>query len=97
MALTSDEKNLLQLALCERQFNGLAVGENGMAMRGNITPDVLKYVASLTDEDIRVQLRQFQANKVVQIQAQLTREQAASTASQTALTSIQAIQIAPTS
>lgn len=93
MSLTTDEKKLLKSAICDGQFNGLAVSENGMAMRGNITPDVLNYVAGLADEDIRVQLRQYQANKVAQATAQLTREQAQATATQTGLAALQAIQI----
>lgn len=93
MALTTDEKKLLQQALCEGQFNGLAVDQKGMAVMGNITPAVLNYVAGLSDEDIRIQLRQFQANKIAQATAQLTAQQANLSNAQTALAALQTIQI----
>lgn len=95
MALTTDEKKLLQLAICDGQFSNVTVGQNGMAMRNAVTPDVLNYVAGMSDEDVRVQLRQYQANKVAQVMANFTKEQNKLSTLQTMLGTLQAIQVTP--
>lgn len=95
MALSTQEKELLRQAMCAGAFSKIVQGQNGQPMRGPVTPAVLVAVQALTDEEVRVILRTYQAQAATQLTTQMANMQTQVAKTQTQLTAIQAVTIAP--
>lgn len=94
MTLSTDEKSMLQQALCAGAFGNLVQGSNGQSQPG-INPAVLDAVAALTDEQARQVLRSYQATQALNLNNHISQLNAFIAKAQTDLTALNAIVITP--
>jgi len=94
MSLTTDERNLLQQAICDGAFTGVIQTSDGI-QRKPLSPSDLKAIAAMVDEDVRVVLRAYQASGVSQLNNKITQANTSIAEIQAKQATLQAFVITP--
>ena len=95
MALTTAEKVLLQYALCDGAFSPMGYDTQGRPAPSGPSPAVLTAVASMPDEQVRVTLRAYQANKAQNLTNRISHTNAKLAEVTSTLAIIQSVAVTP--
>lgn len=90
MSLTTDEKSLLQRAICAGMME---TQEPGVAPR--ITSNTLARVAAMTDEEVRAKLRYYKTTRAQQLTDHVNKLNLAMAETQTELDFVNSVSITP--